>query len=98
MDSLAIDTLLITEGESGMPLFERRDSTAHLAAARLVYDVTRAGDAVIATVALAPGALLCERQPISPIWLGASRLSRSELPRLSRRRSYSDVQIAEGIQ
>jgi bifunctional ADP-heptose synthase (sugar kinase/adenylyltransferase) len=30
--------------------------------------------------------------------LGASRLSRSELPRLSCRRSYSDVQIAKGIQ
>jgi sugar/nucleoside kinase (ribokinase family) len=98
MDSLAIDALLITEGESGMPSFERRDSAVHLAAARVVYDVTGAGDVVIATLALALGVLLCERQPISPIWLGASRLSRSELPRLSCRRSYSDVQIAVGIQ
>jgi bifunctional ADP-heptose synthase (sugar kinase/adenylyltransferase) len=73
MDSLAIDALLITEGESGMPLFERRDSALHLAAARLVYDVTRAGNAVIAPLALALGALLCERQPISPIWLGPRR-------------------------
>jgi hypothetical protein len=97
MDSLAIDVLLITEGESGMPLFELRDSAVHQAA-RVVYDLTRAGNAVIATLALALEALLCERQPISPIWLGASRLSRSEPPRLSRRRSYSDVQIAEGIQ
>ena len=32
MDSLPIDALLITEGESGMPLFERRDSPVHLAA------------------------------------------------------------------
>jgi hypothetical protein len=76
----------------------RRDSAVHLAAARLEYDVTGAGDAVIATLALALGALLCERQPISPIWLGAPRLSRSEVPRLSCRRSYPDVQIAEGIQ
>jgi hypothetical protein len=40
--------------------------------------------------------LACERKPISPIGLGTSRLSRSELPRLLRWRSYA--QIAEGIQ
>jgi rfaE bifunctional protein kinase chain/domain len=57
MDSLAIDALLITEGEAGMTLFERRDSAIHLpASARVVYDVTGAGDAVIATLALALGA------------------------------------------
>ena len=57
MDSLAIDALLITEGESGMTLFERRDSPIHLpATARVVYDVTGAGDAVIATVGLTLGA------------------------------------------
>jgi len=43
------------------------------------------------------GPVLCEQQPISRIWLGASRLSRSELGRLSRRHSYSEVQIADGI-
>jgi bifunctional ADP-heptose synthase (sugar kinase/adenylyltransferase) len=47
MDSLAIDALLITAGESEMPSFERRDSAVHLAAERLVYDVMGAGDAVI---------------------------------------------------
>src|SRR5258708_20207749 len=57
MDSLAIDALLITEGESGMTLFERQDSAIHLpASARVVYDVTGAGDAVIATLGLALGA------------------------------------------
>jgi len=57
MDSLAIDALLITEGESGMTLFEGRDSTIHLpATARVVYDVTGAGDAVIATLGLTLGA------------------------------------------
>jgi rfaE bifunctional protein kinase chain/domain len=56
MDSLAIDALLITEGESGMTLFESRDSAIHLpASARVVYDVTGAGDAVIATLGLALG-------------------------------------------
>ncbi len=45
-----------------------------------------------------PRVLVCEREAISPVWLGASRLSRSELLRLQRTRSYSDAQIAEGIQ
>jgi D-beta-D-heptose 7-phosphate kinase/D-beta-D-heptose 1-phosphate adenosyltransferase len=57
MRSLAIDALLITEGESGMTLFEKPDSAIHLpASARVVYDVTGAGDAVIATLGLALGA------------------------------------------
>ncbi len=57
MSSLAIAALLITEGESGMTLFERPDSAIHLpASARVVYDVTGAGDAVIATLGLALGA------------------------------------------
>jgi rfaE bifunctional protein kinase chain/domain len=56
MESLAIDALLITEGESGMTLFERGESAVHLpASARVVYDVTGAGDAVIATLGLALG-------------------------------------------
>jgi len=61
--SLEIDALLITQGESGMTLFERPDSMTHLpACARVVYDVTGAGDAVIATLALAlaAGASLLE--------------------------------------
>jgi rfaE bifunctional protein kinase chain/domain len=61
MDALAIDALLITEGESGMTLFERDNLPVHLsAAARAVFDVTGAGDAVVATIglALASGASL----------------------------------------
>jgi rfaE bifunctional protein kinase chain/domain len=54
MESLAIDALLITEGESGMTLFERGESAVHIpASARVVYDVTGAGDAVIAALGLA---------------------------------------------
>ncbi len=57
MDSLDIDALLITAGESGMTLFERRLPATRLpAAARAVYDVPGAGDAVIATLGLARGA------------------------------------------
>ena len=52
--SLDVDALLITEGEAGMTLFERGGSTVHLpASARVVFDVTGAGDAVIATLGLA---------------------------------------------
>lgn len=57
MDAFEIDALLITEGENGMTLFERRDVAIHLpAAARAVYDVTGAGDTVVATIGLALGA------------------------------------------
>jgi bifunctional ADP-heptose synthase (sugar kinase/adenylyltransferase) len=98
MESLAIDALLSSREHLGCLHLSggTGDSAVHLARI-CACSVTEARDAVIA--ALAPGvALLCERQPISPIWLGTSRLSTSEPPRLSRRRSYSEVEIAEGIQ
>lgn len=55
--NLKLDALLITRGEEGMTLFETRKKTLHLKAlARHVYDVTGAGDTVIATLAMAIGA------------------------------------------
>jgi D-beta-D-heptose 7-phosphate kinase/D-beta-D-heptose 1-phosphate adenosyltransferase len=49
--------VLITEGEAGMTLFERGKLGFHLnAAARHVFDVTGAGDTVIATLGVAVGA------------------------------------------
>lgn len=57
IEKLKIDSLLITEGEDGMTLFERNREPLHLdASARQVYDVTGAGDTVIATLAVALGA------------------------------------------
>ncbi len=45
--------VLITRGERGMSLFEKRKAPVHIsAAAREVFDVTGAGDTVIATAAL----------------------------------------------
>ncbi|MGD8898255.1 MAG: D-glycero-beta-D-manno-heptose-7-phosphate kinase [Acidobacteriota bacterium] len=45
---------LVTRGEHGMSLFERRRKPVHVpAATREVFDVTGAGDSVIATMALA---------------------------------------------
>ncbi len=50
----AADAVLITLGEAGMMLFEReRPPVSVPALARAVYDVTGAGDTVIATVGLA---------------------------------------------
>jgi rfaE bifunctional protein kinase chain/domain len=47
---------LVTRGEHGMSLFERGRPTLHVpATAREVFDVTGAGDSVIATMALALG-------------------------------------------
>jgi D-beta-D-heptose 7-phosphate kinase/D-beta-D-heptose 1-phosphate adenosyltransferase len=51
---LACDAVLVTRGEQGMALFPRDGKPALLpTAAREVYDVTGAGDTVIATLALA---------------------------------------------
>ena len=53
-DRLDCHNLLITMGGDGMALFEGRDSIRHIPTfARKVFDVTGAGDTVIATVALA---------------------------------------------
>jgi len=50
MKDLSLDALLITEGENGMTLFQSSGETRHFESlARNVYDVTGAGDTVIAT-------------------------------------------------
>jgi D-glycero-beta-D-manno-heptose-7-phosphate kinase len=51
---LGCDAALITRGEQGLSLFERDRRPVHIpTAAREVFDVTGAGDSVIATMALA---------------------------------------------
>ena len=53
---LQVDAVLITQGEEGMTLFRRDLASTHFpAAARKVYDVTGAGDTVIAALATAMG-------------------------------------------
>lgn len=59
LDRTAAEAVLITRGEHGMALFERGGAEHHLATeATTVYDVTGAGDTVIAvyTTALSAGA------------------------------------------
>ncbi len=57
LHELDIGSLLITQGEAGMTLFRHDLEAKHFpTAARRVYDVTGAGDTVIATLATAIGA------------------------------------------
>jgi D-beta-D-heptose 7-phosphate kinase/D-beta-D-heptose 1-phosphate adenosyltransferase len=57
LNELDTGAVLITQGEAGMTLFQRSREPIHFqTAARKVYDVTGAGDTVIATLATALGA------------------------------------------
>lgn len=57
LNEFAAEAVLITQGERGMTLFNKNDRSRHFSAlARNVYDVTGAGDTVIATLAVALGA------------------------------------------
>jgi rfaE bifunctional protein kinase chain/domain len=61
LDALQVEAVLVTEGGEGMTLYGRSRNPQHVPAlARTVYDVTGAGDTVIATLglALAAGASL----------------------------------------
>ena len=54
LERVATDAVVITLGEAGLMLFERgRSPVSVVARARAVFDVTGAGDTVIATMALA---------------------------------------------
>lgn len=54
IEGLELEGLLVTRSEEGMSLFERDGKRSHIPArAREVYDVTGAGDTVIATVGTA---------------------------------------------
>lgn len=56
MEELDLKALLLTRGEQGMTIFEKNREARHLPAeARHVYDVTGAGDTVIAVLALCLG-------------------------------------------
>jgi rfaE bifunctional protein kinase chain/domain len=68
MELLELESVLITRGEKGMSLFEPKKKVTHLpTVAKEVYDVTGAGDTVIATLAAAKsaGATLVEAAKIS---------------------------------
>ncbi len=57
LQDIDVNAVLITQGDEGMSLFQRGVEKLHIpTAARDVYDVTGAGDTVIATLAAAIGA------------------------------------------
>ena len=66
-DTLKLDALLVTLGEDGMTLFDAQGSAHVEAQAREVFDVTGAGDTVIATLAtlVAAGLSLREAMPLA---------------------------------
>jgi len=54
LSKLAAESVLITRGEKGMSLFEKKKAPVHIPTrAREVFDVTGAGDTVISTLTLA---------------------------------------------
>lgn len=63
LSSLDLEALLLTRGENGMLIFEGHDSPCELAAtARQVFDVTGAGDTVVAAMAAGMGSGLSVRE------------------------------------
>jgi rfaE bifunctional protein kinase chain/domain len=66
-ESLALDALLLTRSEEGMTLYDAAGELHVTAQAREVFDVTGAGDTVIATLAAmaAAGLSLREAMPIA---------------------------------
>ena len=66
-EELGLDGLLLTRSEEGMSLFDATGELRVAAQAREVFDVTGAGDTVIATLALmlAAGLPLREAVPIA---------------------------------
>lgn len=73
LENLEIEAVLITQGENGMTLFQRDRTSRHFdALARKVYDVTGAGDTVIASLgaAVGAGADLAEAAEIANIAAG----------------------------
>jgi len=89
--ALDLDGVLVTRGEEGMSLFERNGRALHVPArAREVYDVTGAGDIVVAMIgaALAVKGQLAEAVQLANIAagigvgkLGAVAISRAEIER-----------------
>ena len=66
-EELALDAILVTRSEEGMTLFDAQGQAHVSAQAREVFDVTGAGDTVIATMAtlVAAGCTLREAMPLA---------------------------------
>ncbi len=72
-ETVRVESILVTEGEAGMTLFERAGTARHTPTrARVVYDVTGAGDTVVAALglALAAGAGLWQAAQLANLAAG----------------------------
>ncbi|MDB5984989.1 MAG: hldE, partial [Nevskia sp.] len=104
-EELALDALLVTRSENGMTLLAPNLPPLHLPTrAREVYDVTGAGDTVIATfgAALAAGHDFAHSARIANLAagivvgkLGTATVSTAELARASRREHEDDSGVLE---
>lgn len=102
---LQLDALLVTRSEKGMSLLRRGQAPLHLPAqAREVFDVTGAGDTVIATLAaaLASGADLADAVHLANLAagivvgkLGTATASRAELEHLLQGAADTDIRVLD---
>jgi D-beta-D-heptose 7-phosphate kinase / D-beta-D-heptose 1-phosphate adenosyltransferase len=103
INDLDLSALLVTRGEQGMTLIRQGESAVHLPAkAKEVYDVTGAGDTVIATLAsaLAAGDDLVSATALANLAasivvgkLGTAAISEVEL----RRAMLKDAETGQGV-
>ncbi|UCC78384.1 MAG: D-glycero-beta-D-manno-heptose-7-phosphate kinase [Candidatus Zixiibacteriota bacterium] len=89
LKTLELESLLITRGEKGMTLFEKDGDLTHIPTeAKTVYDVTGAGDTVIAALSVARTAGACMKEAayianiaasLAVARFGTARITRDEL-------------------
>lgn len=103
LEKVGCQAVLITRGEAGMALFEKGKELVTIpTTAREVFDVTGAGDTVIATLALglAAGAQFCEAAALANIAagvvvgkVGTATVNREELLALLQYEANSEIAL-----
>lgn len=100
--NLGVEAVLITRSEEGMTLFERgREPVDFPTRARTVYDVTGAGDTVVATIglALAAGASLAVTAELANLagGIAVEQVGTSAVTENQLRRALRDGRLLEGM-
>ena len=101
LETLSVEAVLVTQSESGMTLFERgRDPVHFPTLARTVYDVTGAGDTVVATIglALAGGASLAVTAELANLagGIAVEQLGTAAITDDQLRRALRDGRLRQG--
>ncbi|MGE5740568.1 MAG: D-glycero-beta-D-manno-heptose-7-phosphate kinase [Candidatus Aminicenantes bacterium RBG_16_66_30] len=101
LETLSVEAVLVTQSEAGMTLFERgRDPVHFPTLARTVYDVTGAGDTVVATIclALAGGASLAITAELANLagGIAVGQFGTSTVTEDQLRRALRDGRLREG--